>query len=171
MNHKSTGRPLGTVRAVLVAGAFAGMSLAAHAQSGSEGLFKGLSGTWQGTGTITVSNGSNERIRCRASYSVTPSGETLRQDLRCASDSYKFQVESDVVTDASGALSGTWTETTRQVTGAVNGRITPGIININVKGSVFSAVLAVETKGDRQAVSIRPEGTDVKSIRIDMRRG
>lgn len=158
-------------RTLVAATALAGLGFAAHAQSVNEGPFKGLSGAWSGTGTIAVSNGSNERIRCRASYSVTPSGETLHQDLRCASDSYKFQVNSNVVSDPNGDLSGTWTETTRQVTGAVTGRVSPGSINTSVKGPAFSATLSVQTKGDTQAVSIKPEGQDITSIKIDMKRG
>ncbi len=137
----------------------------------AEGPFGGLAGSWTGTGTIAVSNGSNERIRCRATYSVTPSGEQLHQELRCASDSYKFDVTSNVLADESGALSGTWTETTRQVTGAVSGRVTPGALNTSVKGPAFSATLAVQTKGDRQSVSIRPQGTEIQSINIEMKRG
>jgi hypothetical protein len=160
-------------RAVLVAGAalLLGLGGVAGAQGVKEGPFKGLSGSWTGAGTIAVSNGSNERIRCRASYSVTPSGEALHQELRCASDSYKFEVSSNVLASEDGDLSGTWTENTRQVTGAVSGRVTPGQIQTTVNGTGFSASLLVSTKGNRQAVSIRPEGTDIRSIDIDMRRG
>jgi hypothetical protein len=171
MVEMTSARARGGMRLILGAVALAGMSAVAPAQTVNEGLFKGLSGSWSGTGTVTVSNGSNERIRCRASYSVTPSGETLHQDLRCASDSYKFQVESNVVSAPSGSLSGTWTELTRQVTGAVSGTVSPGAINIAVKGPTFSATLAVQTRGNAQAVSIRPEGTDVTSVRIEMKRG
>ncbi len=164
-------RPISMIRSLLAAGVLATMGIAAQAQTVNEGPFKGLSGPWNGTGTIEVSNGTSERIRCRASYSVTPSGETMHQDLRCASDSYKFQVDSSVIADASGSLSGQWTETTRQVTGAISGRIAPGSITTNVHGPAFSAALSVETKGDKQVVSIRPEGQDITSIRIEMKRG
>ena len=150
---------------------FAGFGMNADAQSAKEGPFGGLSGAWSGTGTIAVSNGSNERIRCRANYSVPPSGEALHQELRCASDSYKFEVNSNVVADAGGQLSGTWTETTRQVTGAVTGQVTPGQISTSVNGTGFSATLSVSTKGSKQAVSIHPTGgTEVKAIEIEMRK-
>ena len=161
----------GLVRTALGIAFVAGLGLGAQAQTVNEGPFKGLTGSWNGAGTIAVSNGSSEKIRCRASYSVTPSGDTLHQDLRCASDSYKFQVDSTAVASADGSLSGQWTELTRQVTGAVTGKITPGSINTSVHGTGFSATLSVETKGDHQSVSIRPEGTEITSIKIDMRRG
>ena len=137
----------------------------------ADGPFAGMSGNWSGNGTVSVSNGSNERIRCRATYSITPSGETLHQVLRCASDSYKFDVNSNVLAGPDGVLSGTWTETTRQVTGAVSGQVQGGSISTHVKGPVFSATLQVDTKGDKQAVSIRPEAQEIKSINIEMKRG
>jgi hypothetical protein len=159
------------VRWAMGASLLVGVAVTAQAQTVNEGPFVGLSGAWSGTGTISVSNGSNERIRCRASYSVPPSGEKLHQELRCASDSYKFEVTSNVVADTDGQLSGTWTELTRQVTGAVSGKVTPGAINTQVNGTGFSATLAVNTKGGHQAVSIRPQGTDITSIQIEMKKG
>ncbi len=140
------------------------------AQGAGDGPFAGLSGSWSGTGTIGVSNGTKERIRCRAVYSVPPSGQALHQELRCASDSYKFEVNSNVVAAENGSLSGTWTELTRQVTGAVSGNVTPGQISTSVKGTGFSAVLSVATKGTKQAVSIRPQGTEIQTIDIDMKK-
>lgn len=146
----------------------AGLSGPAGAADGPFGVF---AGSWSGTGTVSVSNGTNERIRCRAKYSVTPSGLNLHQELRCASDSYKFEVNSNVISGPEGSLSGTWTELTRQVTGAISGKVVPGSIDVAVKGPVFSATLAVQTKGDSQSVSIRPTGTDIQSITIEMKRG
>ncbi len=154
-------------RAALTAAALLGLGMVAQA---AEGPFAGLSGSWSGTGTIAVSNGSHERIRCKAIYSTPPSGEALHQELNCASDSYKFEVNSNVVADPSGQLSGEWTEKTRQVTGAVSGRVTPGQISTTVAGTGFSAVLSVATRGDKQAVKIVPQGTEVQSIEIEMKR-
>ena len=45
-------------------------SSASYAQSGP---FAGLAGVWSGGGTITLDDGSSERIRCRASYAVSAS--------------------------------------------------------------------------------------------------
>ena len=150
----------------LCGGLMAGLTQTALAA----GPFEGLSGSWSGTGTISVSGSPSERIRCRASYSVTPSGEALHQELRCASDSYKFEVNSNLVAASGGSLSGTWTETTRQATGSVSGRVAPGSIETSVNGPGFSATLSVATSGDKQKVAIRPSGTDIKAVEIEMRR-
>src|SRR4029078_3597355 len=80
------------------------------AQSG--GTFAGLAGNWSGTGTIFVADGASERIRCRATYTVGPDGSTLQQNLRCASDSYKFELATDIRSSGS-SVSGNWSETSR----------------------------------------------------------
>ena len=58
-----------------------------HAQSGP---FAGMAGNWSGGGTITLDDGSRERIRCRASYQVA--GPNMTMTLTCASDAYKFNL-------------------------------------------------------------------------------
>src|SRR4029078_3368578 len=73
-------------------------STAAHAQAG--GPFAGFDGNWSGTGTVALSNGTTENIRCKADYKVNANGLGLKQNLHCASDSYKFDLYSDVTTQA-----------------------------------------------------------------------
>lgn len=132
--------------------------------------FAALAGTWSGTGTITVSSGANEAIRCRARYTVREGGRILVQELRCASDSYKFEVVSNVEYQG-GTISGTWSETSRNVSGNVSGRAGSGHIQARVEGNGFSASLAVTTSGHSQSVTIRPQGTDVTGVSISLRKG
>ena len=151
----------------LTASLFWSAALGASAQAG--GPFEKLAGAWTGNGTIAMSDGHSERIRCRANYEVTPSGIILHQDLRCASDSYKFEVKSSLVVSGN-ELTGTWSETTRQVTGSVTGTIQGEQISTSVSGTGFSATLGVTTRGNAQSVSIKPEGTDIQSVQIAMKR-
>lgn len=165
--------PLKTLGRTSVGLAFAVLSLCATSNVGraqAAGPFDKLAGNWSGAGSISMTDGHNERIRCKAVYEVTPSGIILHQNLRCASDSYKFEVKSSLQAE-DGAISGTWTETTRQVTGDVTGRVSGEQINTSVKGTGFSAVLDVVTRGNGQTVSIKPQGTDIRSVQIDMKRG
>lgn len=143
-------------------------STGAIAQSDSP--FASLAGSWSGSGTIAMNDGHNERIRCKAQYEVTPSGIIMHQNLRCASDSYKFEVKSSLQADGNNIL-GTWSETTRQVTGDVTGTISGGNISTSVKGTGFTATLAVQTRGNSQSVSIVPTGTDIQSVKVEMKRG
>jgi hypothetical protein len=146
------------------------LALPGHSQEG-RGPFVGLSGPWTGNGQIMMNNGTKERIRCRAKYSTSPSGTQLHQELRCASDSYKFEVISNVVSDASGKIAGTWSETSRNVTGDVSGSAAGGNVHTRVQGSSFSANLDVRLQGDRQIVSIIPQGVDVKQVSVTLERG
>jgi hypothetical protein len=151
--------------ACLVA-AFAPVSRAQRAV----GAFAGLAGAWNGSGRIEMQNGNGERIRCRARYSVSQAGEVLVQDLRCASDSYKFDVNSTSQSDG-GSLSGTWTELTRNVTGTLSGRASGGSFQARVTALGFSAGLTVNTAGNTQSVTIIPEGNEVRSVVVTMKRG
>jgi hypothetical protein len=139
-------------------------TLAQRADAG----FGQFAGSWVGAGTISTTNGS-ERIRCRVSYGVTAGGARLHQDLRCASDSYNIQVASDIVNQA-GAISGTWSELTRQVSGNVSGRMSGGDIQVAVSGPAFTAGLSISTSGNRQSVMIRPSGGDIKDVSVSLMR-
>jgi len=118
-----------------------------------------------------MSNGAAERIRCRATYAVSGAGRALQQTLRCASDSYRLEISSNVVSEG-GALSGSWSEATRGVSGSISGRASGSQIVAYVAGAGFTARLDVRTQGNRQSVTIRPSGgTDVSAVSIALHKG
>src|SRR6478672_3472905 len=121
-NTKRTASIFGTFRRLILAVAtlfVASVSgSACYAQSGP---FAGMAGNWSGGGTVTLDDGSSERIRCRATYAVGAGGSGLNQSLTCASDSYRFILSSNVVAQGN-ALSGTWSESSRGVSGSLEGR-------------------------------------------------
>ena len=151
---------------------FAALTLLVASVSGSpsyaqSGPFTGLAGSWSGGGNVSLDDGSSERIRCRATYAVGAGGNGLNQTLTCASDSYKFNLASNVMAQG-GAISGTWSEATRNLSGSVSGNATTGKIQAKVSGGAFSAGLNVYTNGDKQGVTIVPQGTDVKGVTVTM---
>ena len=106
-NKTNTGiEVLALIRRLLLAAAVlfgtSALSSSGFAQSGP---FAGMAGNWAGGGSVTLDDGSRERIRCRASYAVA--GPSMTMTLTCASDSYKFNLQANVV-DQGGAVSGTW---------------------------------------------------------------
>jgi hypothetical protein len=145
-----------------------GWSQSAYAASASP--FSALAGSWSGAGTMAVPDGPRERIRCRATYTVAPSGLELHQELRCASDSYRFDVSSSLVYKG-GQVVGTWTERTRKASGRVSGSATGNEIRATVQGSGFSASLLLVTRGSRQTLAIRTDKADLPSFSIDLRQG
>jgi hypothetical protein len=126
---------------------------ASYAQSGA---FAGMAGIWSGVGTVTLDDGSTERIRCRASYAVGAKGAGLNQTLVCASDSYKFDLKTSVVAEA-GALSGTWSEASRGINGNLEGRGSNGSFQVIASTPGFTASISLTTRGNKQSVVIRPE--------------
>ena len=98
----------------------------------AEGPFGHLAGSWSGTGSIALSSGSRERIRCRANYAPSNAGAALRLDLRCASDSFKFELRSNLSAFGS-SVSGVWSETTRDVSGSITGTATEAAVVVTAR--------------------------------------
>jgi hypothetical protein len=124
---------------------------ASHAQSGP---FAGLAGNWAGGGTVTLDDGSKERIRCRASYAVA--GPNMDMTLTCASDSYKFNLQASVV-DQGGAVSGNWTESSRNVGGSLEGRGGGGNFVVVASAASFNANISLRTVGNKQSIGMRAD--------------
>jgi hypothetical protein len=129
-------------------------SSAGHAQSASP--FNGLAGVWSGVGKVELDDGSSERIRCRATYAVGAGGAGLNQTLTCASDSYKFELKADVVAQGS-EISGTWSESSRGVSGNLQGRGSNGNIQVVASSAGFNANISLSTRGAKQSVVIRAD--------------
>jgi hypothetical protein len=136
----------------------------------SAGPFANFSGNWRGVGEIVGADGKSESITCRARYDVSQAGAGLSQTLVCASDSYRFDIHSNVVADGE-SVKGDWQEATRNVSGNLNGSIQKGDFEGDVDGAGFTAQLSLRTSGRKQAVSIVPHGGDIGKVDIALTRG
>lgn len=133
--------------------------------------FKRLAGQWSGSGTIDLTDGRREPIRCRASYDVLSDQRNLQLNIRCASDSYNFDLRASAIYSA-GSVSGTWSESTRLVGGTISGRADGDHIQVVAKAASFSASLSLATHGARQSVVIRAHSADagIKGVSINLKR-
>src|SRR5258708_37937783 len=131
--------------------------------------FAAMAGSWSGGGVLNTTDGNQERLRCRASYDVDGTGEALRLNLRCASESSNFDLESEVEYRG-GAISGQWSEASRNASGTISGRAAGDRIEAAARGDNFSAGLSLTTRGNRQTVSIRPQGTNITAVSLEMAR-
>jgi hypothetical protein len=122
-----------------------------YAQSSA---FAGMAGRWSGGGTVMLDDGSSERIRCRATYAV--SGPNMEMTLTCASDAYKFNLSANVV-DRGGAVSGSWSESSRNVSGSIEGRGGGGNFQVVASAAGFNANISLHTAGNRQTVTMRAD--------------
>jgi len=154
-------------QALAAAGVGAALMLSAtqgYAQAG--GPFAGFDGNWSGTGTVALSNGTTENIRCKADYKVNANGLGLKQNLHCASDSYKFDLSSDV-TSQGERISGNWSEKSRNIFGNLQGTAGGGQIDVFVEASGFAANLNLRTNGNKQSVQIDSKG-EIRGVKITM---
>src|SRR5664280_1211453 len=153
-------------QAIKAAGVGAVLMLSVTASNAQSGPFAGFNGAWSGNGTVALSDGTTERIRCKADYKVNGSGLGLKQTLRCASDSYKFDLTSDV-TSQGDHISGNWTESSRNVFGNLQGTAGGGQIDVFVEASGFAANVTLRTSGNKQTVQISSKG-EIRGVNITM---
>ena len=128
-----------------------------------------LAGTWSGGGTLSTSDGMQERLRCRASYDVDGSGSQVSLNLRCASASYNFDLAGNAAYRG-GAITGSWSEATRNASGTISGQASGDRIEAAARGDNFSASLSLTTRGDRQTVSIHPQAANVTAVSLSLSR-
>jgi len=161
MPRPSTGPARGLVGSLV---AFLLVASAAHGQSDP---FAPLAGAWSGIGVVKLTEGGSERIKCRAVYELAnQSTVTLR--LTCASDTYKIAL-SGTMQDHDGAITGSWSESTRKVEGILSGRVHDNRIVVKTSG-VIPATLSLTTAGARQSALLQPEGAKVRSVSITLNR-
>jgi hypothetical protein len=152
-----------TIKSVSVGAALLILVSASQAQSGP---FAGFDGAWSGTGTVSLSDGTTERIRCKADYKIDGSGLGLKQSLRCASDSYKFELTSDV-TSQGDRISGNWSEASRKIFGDLRGTVGAGQIQVFVEANGFAANITLRINGAKQTVQINSKG-EIRGVTITM---
>ena len=134
------------------------VALAAPPARAASGPFADFKGAWSGAGKVRTES-KTERIRCDAKYRVSDSsGHAVNLQLTCKSDSYSFDMVGDFQANASGTISGRWTERTRGIGGTVVGQGRGDYIQILVESSAFAAKLVMVTRGSRQSVSIDSHG-------------
>jgi hypothetical protein len=146
-----------------------GLVAAAASASAAQGPFAGLTGSWSGSGTLVFASGAREALRCRAQYAVREDGETVRHNLLCASAGDRFEFDAELQHN-DGAVTGIWAETTRNVSGNVNGRAATGRIEATLRSPAFAAGVAVITRGNHQSVLIQSPGSRVQEVKVELRK-
>jgi hypothetical protein len=142
-------------RLLLAAAVLFGSAVSALPAQAQSGPFAGMAGRWAGGGTVTLDDGSTERIRCRAIYAVA--GPEMKLTLTCASDSYRFNLDARVVAEAGGVVSGSWSESSRNISGTLQGRGGNGNFQVVASTAGFNASIALATRGARQSISMRAD--------------
>ena len=140
----------------VLASAFVGPLPVAMAEGGP---FADFAGGWSGSGTLRPNNGAAERIRCNANYRQRGSSQhEIDLQLRCASDSYNFDLTGQFGADEQNQISGRWTERTRSVGGTAVGNAQGDRLQLHIESAGFAADLVMVTRNRRQSVTIDSQG-------------
>ena len=155
----SSYRRLGGKLIAATAASLFGLLAFSSAPSAADNPFAQMVGNWTGSGVVTYSSGTKERLRCKVKYATN------------ASDSYKFQINAYYHYTA-GNLTGHWDELSLQISGSISGNVSDtGKITGNLHGPGFLAAVLVDTKGDQQSVNISSEDHEIREVSVAVRRG
>ena len=125
-----------------------------------------LAGYWSGNGSIALSNGKTERVKCSVLYKAD-GGTQIRQTMRCASADYAINSLAELRIKGS-QVSGTWEEKTYSAKGDVTGRFGGDSFALSIQGAAFSAAMNVTLSNCKQSLSITPQGLEVTRVSISL---
>jgi hypothetical protein len=133
----------------------------------AEQSFDGVAGSWSGSGMMKPSDGPTERVRCKIDYVPKNAGQSVKMNVRCASDAYKMDLSANI--DENGTtLSGNWFESQYRQGGTVSGQNVNGLIQAKVESATIVALLTVRTKGNRQSFVMDSPGAWVSHVSIEL---
>jgi hypothetical protein len=118
--------------------------------------FRQLAGQWHGGGTVDYTDGTRERLQCRAAYDVLRGASDVQLRIRCASASFNFDLTGSA-REVNDRVSGEWSEASQNVGGTLSGTAQGNRVRVVATGAGMSAGLTVVTHGSRQTVSIRTQ--------------
>jgi hypothetical protein len=128
--------------------------------------FAVLRGKWGGSGTMSLSDGSKDRLICNAQYSGTSS--QLRLVINCKSGSNKIAMKARLSANA-GRLLGVWEEETFRALGTIAGIASENKITFRIAGNVLGNMVVRYSKL-RQNITIRTQGIALQDITMRLTR-
>jgi len=126
-----------------------------------------LSGYWSGAGSVTLTSGNTERVKCQVFYKASEGNTQIRQTMRCASTDYAINALAELRVRG-GQVTGSWAEKTYSAKGEVTGRYTGEGFVLSIQGASFTAAMNVTLSNCRQSINISPKGLEVTKVSIGL---
>lgn len=145
----------------------AALALAVAATGARAGSIDEMTGYWTGSGSVVLSNGNTERVKCAVTYKISEGGTQIKQSMRCASADYNINASADLNVKGQ-SVTGSWEEKTYSAVGEVSGRYTGSNFVLSIKGASFTASMNLTVSDCKQSISISPQGLDVARISIGL---
>ncbi len=166
LTNKKLSKRVSVISAAIIFALTAGYGSQAIA---SKALFKHFvnssknDGYWSGYGTIHTTSGEKEKLKCKATYFLDDNGVDLKQNLRCASESYSIKARSKYHTDGK-SITGNWIEETFEIKGNVTGNAKGNKMQLSVRGQHVNAEMSIVVKKCSQNIEIHPKDAPIKLI-------
>jgi hypothetical protein len=132
--------------------------------------FTPLLGRWVGEGKLGVKENPPEIVKCRVTYIAAEDADHLKQNIRCATAGGSIEVLSAVAHKA-GQLSGTWVETTHNISGDLTGQVTARGFRVQVKGGELAANMDIILRNDKQIVEIQFFNSVLFGLSMELTKG
>jgi hypothetical protein len=142
-------------------------TILAAAPALAEQSFDGVAGSWSGSGLMKPKDGPTERVRCKIDYVPKNAGQSVKMNVRCASDAYKMNLSANIDEDGT-TLSGNWFESEYRQGGRVSGQNVNGLIEAKVESATIVALLTVRTKANHQSFVMDSPGAWVSHVSIEL---
>ena len=156
------------VASLLLLAAIAAFTLVSAAAAQGASPFAKLAGRWLGEGRLRYTGGKTETVKCRVTYIV--SQPQVRQTIRCATEGDTVEVQS-VVTHASGSISGTWRELSRNWSGELSGSVTANGFKVIIRGAELNANMDIIVKDNRQIIEIQFINSSLIGLTLVLNKG
>lgn len=128
--------------------------------------FEPLIGSWGGSGTYKLQDGTSEKLKCDAYYTGT--GSQLGIAVRCSGATNKIEMRSKLSSNG-GSLSGSWEERTYNANGTVTGKITEQSLKLAITGGVGGS-MTINYDKTKQNIAIETQGSPLKSVTVSLSR-
>jgi hypothetical protein len=126
-----------------------------------------LNGFWSGSGSVVLSGGNTERVKCQVFYKAGEGNTQIRQTIRCASTDYTINALAELRVKGN-QVTGSWEEKTYSARGEVTGRYSGESFALSIQGANFTAAMNMSLSACKQNISITPKGLDVTRITITL---
>ena len=160
MSNSRIGRITALAAALLMAAGGAVPAVAAK----PDGL-KSFAGSWSGGGTVRMSNGTTQKIKCRGS--VSAGGSSARQQITCASTNLRLSISSNISVSGS-SLRGTLRESVQGFTAGLSGSTTGNGFHVSLSGRNTSASGSISGSARSMSISISVTGKTIASVQVSL---
>jgi hypothetical protein len=139
------------------------LSLAQPLPAAASALTDALDGEWSGSGSLSLTNGKTERIRCRAD--INASNTAVNEYFNCASTAKNFSFTISLFITGNN-VSGDWRGPDRS--GTASGRATQSGLQLRLTSTRGNGRLTASISRCSQSIEVTGWSDELRSLSINL---